>query len=338
MNKDLVFLQVCPIDTYFVFQTHLWLESLKSINNSQNAVSLLFVPKGREQEKEQWNKLIELYPEAQFKFYVGESDIKRLISVYLPVLRPYCLMKYFEEFPELQNKVIFYCDCDILFTEHFNINKYLNDDICYLSNTNSYISASYFNSKIKDVIPDKLEEYKKRDILQETCSLVGISREIAEKNNQHSGGAQYLLKNINSKFWEKVLMDCIRIKIHLQNVNKEFFTNESKGFQSWTADMWAVIFNLWYKNYDVKVVPEMDFAWSTDSISRLDTVGIFHNAGIVGNKQGEIPVFFKGNYHSGNSPFSDLHLKMVHEDERSKTLANWYYVDKMIKLQEKYKL
>lgn len=335
--KELKFIQCAPDDQYFVWQTHLWLESLREIGCSRDATSLIFTPKTREFNVK-WKQLEALYPESEFVYYKGLIEVNKLISIYIPILRPYCLMLYFKEHPELKDKTIFYCDSDILFTEKFNISDYINDDICYLSNTNSYINAFYFDSKIKDVIPEKLEEYKKRDILQEACQLVGISREIAEKNNDNSGGAQYLLKNIDSSFWEKVLGDCIKIRVFLQTINREFFESENKGFQSWCCDMWAVLWNLWLREQETKVVPEMDFAWSSDSISKLDKVGIFHNAGITGPFHGEIPVFYKGTYHQGKNPFTDPHLGEVYNSEKSKSLCNWWYVKKMLELKQKYEI
>lgn len=333
--KDLKFIQACPDDIYYVWQVHLWLESLRNIGKSDKAVSLIFTPMNRE-FNEKWKTLEKLYPEAEFKYYKDEDNINTLLRIYIPILRPYVLMKYFKEHPEMSEKAIFYCDSDVLFTSNFNIDAYINDDVNYVSDTLSYINASYFDSKVKDVIPEKLEDYKKRDILDETCKLVGISREIAEKNNLHSGGAQYLLKNIDYKFWENVITGCIRIRLQLQQVNKEFFVSENKGFQGWCADMWSVLWNLWKKDKEVKIIPEMTFAWSSDPISKLEKVGIMHNAGIAGELQGETPVFYKGKYHTGLDPFTDPHLGVVYNNEKSKLLCNHYYVTKMIELKNKF--
>jgi hypothetical protein len=351
--KKLKFIQACPDDDYYIWQVHLWLESLRERGLSKDAVSLVFTPDIRE-FNQKWKDLETLYPESEFKFYKDVDGVSKLIRIYIPILRPYVLMRYFKEHPELEEKAIFYCDSDVLFTENFNIDKFVDDNICYLSNTLSYINATYWDSKGKVyeeddlkgqykkgdpifVLKEKFEEYKKRDILQEACSLVGISREIAEKNNLHSGGAQYLLKNIDYKFWEKVITDCIRLRIHLQEVNKEFFVNENKGFQGWCSDMWAVLWNLWLRGQETRIVPEMDFAWSTDPYSKLEKVGIFHNAGISGEKVGETPVFYKGKYHLGLNPFEDNCLDSIYNIE-NKTLCNHFYVEKMIDLKNKYKL
>jgi hypothetical protein len=260
------------------------------------------------------------------------------LGIYIPVLRPYTLWRHWKENPSLSDKAIFYCDSDVLFTEHFDVQKYIDDDVCYLSDTHSYISASYFDSKVKDVLPEKLEEYKTRDILAEIGSVIGISREEAEQKDKDSGGAQYLLKNIDAAFWSKVMNDCILIRSYLQRINKEFFENENKGFQSWCADMWAVLWNLWVREKEVKVIDEMGFSWAPDPITKLETHPILHNAGITGTHMDGYACFYKGKYHKGGDPTKDSHLYVVLNDEKSKPRCTWYYANELKKLSNKYNL
>jgi hypothetical protein len=238
----------------------------------------------------------------------------------------------------MKYKAIFYCDSDVLFTKRFDVSKYIADDVCYLSDTNSYINASYFDSKVRDVLPEKLEEYKKIDVLNETASIVGINREICEKNNLHSGGAQYLLKNVDAAFWNKVYNDCMLIRRHLLTVNKTYFESDNKVFQGWCSDMCAVLYNLWYTGHETQVVKELDFAWATDPITKLDRVGIFHNAGIVSDSANGYPAFYKGKYHTGTDPFTDPHLQTVLNNEDSKKHCTHFYLTKLLELKEKYKL
>lgn len=338
--RELKFITCLPDDTYYTWQVHLWLESLKKLNKSEDAVVLIFTPVTRKPNRVKWEKIIKLYPETTFKFYWDEkNEISRaLIPIYIPIIRPWMMSKWFAEHPEYKEKAIFYCDSDIVFTENFNVDEFLEDDVNYLSNTNSYISVKYFDSKIKDVIPEKQEEYSKLDVLAMLGSLVGITREIAEKYAEHSGGAQYLMKNLDSKFWEKVQRDCIIIRQYLQRINKEFFVSEAKGFQSWCSDMWAVLWNLWFYEGETKVVKEMDFAWSTDSISRLESATIMHNAGVTASVMNSTPYFFKGKYHQGLDPTKDEHLEVVLKDEKAKQTCNWYYAKKLKDLKEQYKL
>lgn len=337
MGKDLKFVCCQPDDTYYTWQVHMWMESLKELGHSDKAIVLIFIPSFRE-KNEKWQQVIDLYPEAEFVFYKDEDGISSFLGTYIPILRPYVLKRYFAEHPEMKDKAVLYCDSDTVLTPKFNLEAYLNDDVSYLSDTNSYINASYFDSKIHQVLPEKLEEYKKRDILGELAEMCGISRAIAEEHNQHSGGAQYLLKNVDADFWAKVLQDCLIIRTFLMQVNREFFKDENTGFQSWCADMWAVLWNIWYRKQEAKNIPEMAFAWSTDPIQRVDEVGIFHNAGIAGEHNNGYPAFYKGKYHTGADPFLDPHLQVVMNSDISKNFCTHYYTSRLIKLKSKYNL
>jgi hypothetical protein len=338
--RELKFITCLPDDTYYTWQVHLWLESLKKLNKSKDAVILIFTPITRETNRSKWEKIVNLYPEATFRFYRDDKDevSRKLIPIYIPIIRPWLMIQWFKEHPEYSEHAIFYCDSDILFTEDFNVDEFVQDDVNYLSDTNSYIGVQYFDNKVRDVIEDRREEYESMDVLAMMGSLVGITREQAEENKEHSGGAQYLLKNLNARFWEKVQRDCIIIRSYLQSINKEFFENESKGFQSWCADMWAVLWNLWFYETDVKVIKEMDFAWSTDPITKLESTTILHNAGIVSPWMAKQPYFYKGKYHQGLDPTTDPHLTKVLESEHTKTKCNWYYANALKELKQKYNI
>jgi len=336
--RDLKFICAQPDDVYFTWQVHLWLESLRKLGHSDKAIVLVFCPNFR-QPNDKWQKIVDLYPEAEFAFYRDDDNtVSKLLGIYISVLRPYTLMRYFQDHPEMKEKTLMYCDCDVVFTDKFNIDQYINDDVHYLSDTNSYINASYFDSKLRDVMPSKLEAYKERDILQETTAICNVNREIAEQYNQHSGGAQYLLKNIDAEFWKHVMEDCISIRVFLMGINREFFESEDRGFQSWCADMWAVLWNLWRVGGVTQVIPEMEFSWASDPMTKVERLGIFHNAGMVGDTMGEIPTFYKGKYHSGVDPFTDSHLEYVYNNEKSKMLGTHFYVSRLLELKEKYNL
>lgn len=343
--KQLKFITCCPDDTYYTWQVQLWLESLKRINQSEKAVVLLFLPSGRKPNRK-WDRIRELYPEVEFNLYHDDNnDISSAyIPVYIPILRPYVMWRWMKENPEAKNWALFYCDSDILFTQKFNIDEFVNDNINYVSNTNSYISVDYFDSKIKDVKESRKDEYSQMDVFSMLGSLIGITREQGLENRYDSGGAQYILKNVDAEFWKKVMKDCIIIRRYLQTINDEFFENESRGFQSWCADMWAVLWNLWLiEGSKTKVIPEMDFAWATDPIEKLNTAPIMHNAGIVGEWVNLTPTkgynaFYKGKYHQGADPTKDSHLKKVLEDPVAKGYCTYYYALKLDELKNKYNI
>ena len=71
--KDLRFICVQPDDTYFTWQVHLWLESLKEIGHSDKAIVLLYIPTGRAKNTK-WEQVIALYPEAKAKEYERKPE------------------------------------------------------------------------------------------------------------------------------------------------------------------------------------------------------------------------------------------------------------------------
>ncbi len=287
--KEIVFISAAPDDDYFVWQYEVQINNFRKYGLSSQMRILMFLPSDRVATG--WNPkmkaLAERCPEVKFFWYEDKQDILnnyvRPFS-YIPLLRPYCLALHFKEYPELEKVPLFYLDSDVVFTRQPDFSRLIEGDVCYVSDTKSYIAASYWDSKEKDVKPDMLALYKTRDILDETAKLLGIDRKIAEANEEGSGGAQYFLKGVDYKFWQDVFMGCIRIRGHLsahmpKTVNSTFFENEDKGFQSWCADMWSVLWNLWKRGKKTECPPEMDFAWATDKIEKWDKVQLFHDAG-----------------------------------------------------------
>jgi hypothetical protein len=175
-------------------------------------------------------------------------------------------------------------------------------------------------------------------VLAEVTSIIGITREMCEEHNEHSGGAQYLLKNTDANYWKKVMNDCILIRTYLRSINVEFFKDENTGFQSWCADMWSVLWNLWLRDKETKIIPEMNFAWSCDTIDKLRTTTILHNAGIVSEDGNGFPAFYKGKYHTGSNPMIDTQIDNVLNNEESKKYCTWHYAKKLAELREKYNL
>jgi hypothetical protein len=102
--------------------------------------------------------------------------------------------------------------------------------------------------------------------------------------------------------------------------------------------MWAVLWNLWKEGKETKNVKELDFAWAPDSIKKLETHTILHNAGITEEYMNNVPMFYKGKYHTGQNPMTDPHLQTVLNNEESKKLCTHYYTTKLIELKNKYNL
>ena len=336
MSKPII-ITAQPDDQYFIWQNHLYIESCLNQGFTQDQIQiLLYKPKNR-QFNNNWNKLKEIYPDINIFLY-EDKGVQQFLGVYIPILRPHILWQHFEVYPELKDKTIIYTDSDILWLDTLNINHLLLDNINYVSDASSYLNYSYFENKYKQVIPEKLEEAKSVDFLKEVCNIVGVDKKIVIDNNNNTGGVQYILKNIDADFWKKVETDVLKIRLYLQQVNKIYFKNENDGIQSWCADLWAVQFNLWLRNQETKVVKELDFAWATEPIEKLNSCTIYHNAGVTGKYMNDIPYFYKGAYHTGQNPLLDEHLETVINNEQSKKYCTWYYTNKLLELKNKYNI
>lgn len=350
-----------PSDLYQVWQVNLWLESLKEFGYSDKAQVLIYHDPATGEPHEEWFKLFDRYPEAKFFIYDDVDKVNRLFSIYVSILRPYILKKHFKAHPELKNKAIFYCDCDIILTGKLGIEKYLQDNVNYLSDTRDYINSDYLLSKLTEecIDPKALEASKTRDVLAELAALSGISKDVLIRNKETAGGAQYLLKNIDWHFWESVFNVTLAIRMHLMDFNQSYMQGktpgerENKGFQSWCADMWGVLHTLWALDRETAIVPEMEFAHANSEVEKLKEAVILHNAGIEssgklkarivvdGKKERvevECPAFYKGKYIE-ESPFRRLdEVEEVANDTVSKQYCTAIYADKLLQLQAKYGL
>lgn len=253
---------------------------------------------------DKWRKLANRYNTVRFFFYTDT----RIKSSYISSIRPHLLHKHWLKFPELEKETIFYHDCDIILSKPVNFTNLLNDNVCYVSDTVSYIGAKYIRSKGEHLL----------DIMTD---VVGISKQLVIDNEKDSGGAQYLLKNIPAEFWNKVYWDAENMYkpiVKLQN------GDHSNPFQIWCADMWSVLWNLWLIGKEVKVTDAMSFSWATSGMHDWDKHPIYHNAGATGeNKE----IFYKGMYQS-HTPY-DIKL-----EDFSDKFCSFNYVKQILETKE----
>lgn len=364
--KELVIITASPNGLRFSWEHYIYLNNLREKGLSDRAQILVFTPledmvKG---PHIMWRQLETDFPETKFFYYPDEhGTINRIISVfgYIPILRIFCLIKHFEKFPELKDKAIFYTDSDILLTDDFDFTPFLSDDVCYLSEANSYTNADYFLSKynlLEDgtpefAKPEKYVELKRRDILQDLARTAEITKDKILEHNTKSGAAQYLLKNIDHIFWNNVFDTCLSIYTLLGDYNRQYMQSEDKGYQKWCSDIWAVQFSLYRRNYPVETPKYFDFTWATDDISRLKEARIYHNAGItsdsklkrkIDKQDVECPAFFKGkaSYRDNiASPFDNEeqpYIDSIINNPISQTFANCWYAEEIKKVKTLYNL
>lgn len=339
--REMIFINCVPDDLYFSWQEEVFIENVRSLGYTQEIRILVFLPQDRLSAgfNPRWKVLVDRYADQNVKFWFYPDHGNLMAKVqqiqYIPLLRPYMLQLHFYQYPELYDKAIFYHDSDIVFTKYLDFTPYLEDDTCYLSDTKSYLNSDYFDSKRNDVLPHLREEYDKIDVLEATATMFGIDRATCEKNKDATGGAQYLLKNIDATFWEDVLKGCMDVRrlmfFNLGGINRTFFASENAGFQSWCADMWSVLYNLWKRNLVTKTPPEFDFAWATDGTARWEQVYMYHDAGVGGGNESFLFNKRKQAYIDNVlTPFTD-DLSYVSPD-----YASSLYVKEILKVKDKY--
>jgi hypothetical protein len=152
--------------------------------------------------------------------------------------------------------------------------------------------------------------------------IVGISKEFVIANEKDSGGAQYILKNVTADFWSKVYHDSEKL---WRLVNKQITKdNPPHALQIWCADLWAVLWNLWFFDKTVRVTDKLSFSWATSGIQDWDKHSIYHNAGVVGDQN---KMFFKGKYQSV-LPYN------ISLDEFSDGFCVYKYAEEILKTKE----
>jgi hypothetical protein len=113
------------------------------------------------------------------------------------------------------------------------------------------------------------------------CKEANINPDLVKINQANSGGAQYLLKNINSFFWEECEKTCVSLYKYMCSYESQYPIDHH--VQKWTADMWAVLWNYWKLGGATKIHKELDFSWATDTMKDYNSKNIFHLAGVSGD-------------------------------------------------------
>ena len=310
--SNLLFISAQPLDVYFLWQVEVQIVNFRKFGISDKMHVLIWYPEQREKDLKHWDKLQEKYPEVNFFYY---KDYGVNLGLYIPQLRPHILKQHFKHYDKyFEDKVIFYHDSDIIFRELPNFEELLKDDICWQSNTTSYLDYSYLHRK---ELQGGIQNY---EAIEEMARIGGITPEIIKSYDGKTGGAQYILKGVDYKFWEDVERMCVDIRksfIHSirGSINERYFKTENLGFQSWCADMWAVNFSLWKRGIKTDVTKELDFSWATDSAEVYHQKPIFHNAGADNTQPG---VFYKGAWISRSPIGEDI--------KASPNSASYYYV------------
>lgn len=198
---------------------------------------------------------------------------------------------------------IFFHDGDIIFRELPNFDALVNDDVNYMSDTSNYMSPNLFDHNDFAMMAEHIN--------------IPINVPIDHKV---TGGAQYLFKNHDWKFWAD-LEDTSTNLNTLMN-SKEFNENPRTKTKPdpWMAGMWAMLWRGWDAGMKIEVTPEFAFGWPTYTAQTWGENKLLHNAGVMEHHADKM--FHKGSY-ADRSPFS-ADLSHV-----SNQFASYYYAEEV---------
>jgi len=297
----MIYISAQPDELFFIWQLELQLSNFSDLGISKEQIHVLFAIE-QEVVSERLEVFMDKYRDfANFYLY---KDLREN-SKYRSSIRPNVIKQHFVRFPELNNETFFYHDSDILFSRIPQVPDLHIDDINYVSDTRNYLDVHY------------IRHFGGDELLQEMANIVGISTSLVELNKGDTGGAQYVLKNVDVAFWDKVerdsealytcMLDFNRSKWEMDYSERKILKSESDGIQAWCADMWAVLWNLWYYKKEVKIHPEMTFSWPDSPIHLWDEFAIQHYSG----KQEDANKYFKKSVYRNFPPWYDKNLHSI---------------------------
>lgn len=294
----MVFLSTQPDQFYFLWQLKLQLHNFRSLGIPPDQIHVLIGYDLLRGLNPEFASFIAEYKAATFYTY---PDLRNSSS-YSVSIRPHLIKQHFQQHERFNGEEFLYHDADIFFraVPDFSL---MNDGGWHVADTRSYLNSIY------------IINYGGREVLEEMCRIVGIDVEKVIANDQHAGGAQYLMRGTTLAFWEKVENDCEALYRYLKSHRDQWYEKEHiqsgktrssfKGIH-WYAEMWALLWNALAIDKEVSISPELDFCWPNDSIDKWYSKKILHYSG---NYKDNKKVFDKNryrNYPPFHEDFSDI--------------------------------
>jgi hypothetical protein len=284
--KELLFVSAQPDVLYFHWQTELYVNNFISKGINPKNIHVIFgLPEGKEELSER----AFLLKSTGVNVHHFKDD--RILKHYIPSIKPYLIKKWLEKNPE-HGKLFFLHDSDIVFRELPNFDDLVDDEDNYVSDTKGYIGLNYIKSCEQKYI-NKYPQLNETPIIDLMSEIVGINKFILEQNDQHVGGAQYLLKNQEVDIWNKIYHDSNKLYFKLLEFQKNHPLDDGH-LQVWTAEMWSLLWNQWLYGYRTKVSDSLSFSWASDNVEKYEQKNILHMAGVTEDMKDR--KFYKGEF------------------------------------------
>lgn len=313
---DLIYVTAQPDVPYFHWQIKLYVHNFIEKNIDPKKITVILGMNDNYPSDDGMDLLklgINVY------FFKDEREVKS----YIPSIKPYLISKWLEKFPE-NGKLFFLHDSDIIWNFLPNFEELVSDDVVYLSDTKSYIGYNYLKDCSKKY-EKSFENCNSEQLIDEMCKVIGIDKTTLKEQQDNSGGGQYIIKNTNHEFWNKVYEDSNRLYNNLIRFQRKFPIKNGR-IQFWTAEMWSLLWNLWLNNQETKITNLLDFSWATDNNEIYEKKPILHMAGITEDMKHT--KFYKGEF-INKDPIQLLEKNINYFDYVDKKSSTINYIDNM---------
>jgi hypothetical protein len=284
--EKILFVTAQPDVPYFIWQIKLYVHNFIEKGINPNQIHVIFSLQN--QNNEPSSESLQL---TNLGINVHHFVDERIKKHYIPSIKPFLISKWIQKNPK-HGELFFLHDSDIIFNELPSFDQLLNDEVCYMSDTIGYIGYNYIMDCCKRY-ESQNPTSEKGQLISEMANVVGVDVDTIKQNQKNSGGGQYLFKNTNCELWDKMYKDSIKLYDQMLDYQKRFPINPGQ-IQFWTAEMWAVLWNLWLYEYKTKIISDLDFSWATDTIEIYNSKNILHMAGVTDDLK--TTKFYKGDY------------------------------------------
>lgn len=323
--KDkMLFVSAQPDVPYFHWQCEIYLNNFISLGIPRENIHVVFGLVNKTTELSEGAKKLKKYT-PNIHGYLDNRDKKH----YIPSIKPYLLYEWIKQNPK-RGELFLLHDSDIVFNYLPDFSNLINDDVIYMSDTRGYIDFNY--------LTDCDNRYKKQhntldsgQLIREMCDVIGIEPKVVKMNDVNSGGAQYIFKNQDYHYWFKIYKDSTCLYDKLMRFQRKYPISPGE-IQFWTAEMWSVLWNMWWWEMDTKLTDELKFCWATDNISLCDTHPILHMAGVTEDLK--TTLFYKGDYINVN-PLDVLKNNFEFFEYVDKSSTGFKYINEMKKIIQK---
>ncbi|RBQ11505.1 hypothetical protein [Pedobacter miscanthi] len=280
----MIYLSAQPDSFYFLWQIKLLLNNLNRLGVASEHIHVLIAYDITKGLSPFFSEFISANQQASF-FCYGDT---RRATRYASSIRPHIIAKHFHELPWLESDVIFYHDSDIIFTKLPHFGSFTDDPKWYGSDTASYTGPSH------------LKKVGGEELFEKMCQLVGVPSELIVNRSHHSGGAQYILKSLTSRFWSNLEENCEKMFNLISEHNEKIV--DGPKLQAWCADIWCLWWEAARIGVDAETHPELDFLWANDPIDAAKMIVHYTGSLPLSNKC----FFRKNNYHHCTPFFDDF--------------------------------